>query len=170
VKRMRPGLSDATSLDERSWLDKADASLSRSLDGAAHMIRKADHDLTGWFAQSLRLKSKLHLVKGIDRCEVAFGTFRQWSRLTGCASFRPFRLAFAGVENRRDWVASASLRNSSATGRQSPDGRPVSGRPRPADLADRSTTPALRRDTCRMICSSHKSARLLKSRNEGSCR
>jgi hypothetical protein len=65
VKRMRPGLSDATSLNERPWLDKANRREFVPIAGwCGHMIKQADHDLTGWFAQSLRLKSKLHLVKG----------------------------------------------------------------------------------------------------------
>jgi hypothetical protein len=52
-----------------------------SLVCAADMNNKADHDSTVWFAQSLRLKSRLHLVKGIDHCGVAFVRFRTCGRV-----------------------------------------------------------------------------------------
>jgi hypothetical protein len=96
VKRLRPGLSDAPSLDERSWLDKANRPEFVPIAGwCGHMIKRADHDVTGCFAQSLRLKSKLHLVKGIGRCEVAFWNFPAVVASNGIRVIRPFRLAFA---------------------------------------------------------------------------
>jgi hypothetical protein len=91
------------------------------------MNKKADHDLTGWFVQSLRLKSTLHLVKRIDRC----GLLSPVVASDGIAgNSRPFHLAFAGVESPRrlgEVFFLASLPNSSGTERESPSDRAVSG-------------------------------------------
>jgi hypothetical protein len=55
--------------------------------------------------------------------EVAFGTFRQWRN--GIRVIWPFRLAFAGVENRCDWVLFGGGREIFGTEQDNADPYPV---------------------------------------------
>jgi hypothetical protein len=110
-----------------------------------------DHDETGWFAQSLRLKSELHLVKGSNavrlRCNLpavvaSNGVARESAVPT---RLRPSRSAGCG-----GLCGELAKRAGNRAGKFRPD------RPAPGGFADQVTTPALRRDTCRTCFSSHR--------------